>query len=60
MTSTFISVEEKKVRTLESIIDCKAKVKNEIADLKEKLKLSRETITKFKGEIAKVQEGATP
>ncbi|XP_063696205.1 YEATS domain-containing protein 4 [Culicoides brevitarsis] len=51
--------EEKKVRTLESIIDCKTKVKNEIADLKEKLKLSRETITKFKGEIAKVQVGTT-
>lgn len=46
----------KKVKTLESINECKGKVKAEIAVLKEKLKLAKETITKFKGEIVKVQE----
>ncbi|EAT35303.1 AAEL012525-PA [Aedes aegypti] len=47
--------EEKKVQSLENIIDTKGKVKSEIALLKDKLKLARETITKFKAEIAKVQ-----
>ncbi|XP_019535636.1 YEATS domain-containing protein 4 [Aedes albopictus] len=47
--------EEKKVQSLENIIETKAKVKSEITLLKDKLKLARETITKFKAEIAKVQ-----
>ncbi|XP_055548000.1 YEATS domain-containing protein 4 [Wyeomyia smithii] len=47
--------EEKKVQSLETIIETKGKVKSEIALLKEKLKLARETIAKFKTEIAKVQ-----
>uniref|UniRef100_T1GFC6 YEATS domain-containing protein 4 n=1 Tax=Megaselia scalaris TaxID=36166 RepID=T1GFC6_MEGSC len=48
--------ELKKVKTLENIIDVKSKVKSEITALKEKLKLARETMTKFKTELAKVQK----
>ncbi|KPJ19087.1 YEATS domain-containing protein 4 [Papilio machaon] len=47
--------EEKKEKTLERIIAAQAKVRNEISDLKEKLHLAKETISKFKEEIAKVQ-----
>ncbi|XP_075160251.1 YEATS domain-containing protein 4 Gas41 [Haematobia irritans] len=48
--------ETKKQKTLENIIDVKQKVKGEINTLKDKLKLARETITKFKMELAKVQK----
>lgn len=48
-------VDELIARTLENIIDVKGKVKSEITVLKEKLKLARETIAKFKTELAKVQ-----
>lgn len=34
----------------------KTKVKSEIAILKERLKLARDTIAKFKAELAKVQK----
>lgn len=47
--------EEKKVQSLENIIETKAKIKSEITLLKDKLKLARETIAKFKTEMAKVQ-----
>ncbi|CAH2073188.1 unnamed protein product, partial [Iphiclides podalirius] len=47
--------EEKKEKTLERIIAAQAKVRNEISDLKEKLQLAKETISRFKEEIAKVQ-----
>ncbi|XP_035772700.1 YEATS domain-containing protein 4-like [Anopheles albimanus] len=47
--------EEKKVQALESINETKVKVMAEIAQLKDKLKLARETIAKFKAETAKVQ-----
>lgn len=47
--------EDKKERTLEKIVAAQAKVRNEIADLKEKLHLAKETIMKFKDEIAKLQ-----
>lgn len=46
----------KKEKTLKSILDAKGKVKSEIAALKNKLKLARETISAFKDEIAKSQE----
>lgn len=42
-------------KTLENIIDVKGKVKSEITVLKEKLKLARETIARFKNELTKVQ-----
>ncbi|XP_073838758.1 YEATS domain-containing protein 4 Gas41 [Musca autumnalis] len=48
--------EIKKQKTLENIIDVKQKVKGEINTLKDKLKLARETIAKFKTELAKVQK----
>ncbi|XP_055598745.1 YEATS domain-containing protein 4 [Uranotaenia lowii] len=47
--------EERKVQSLENIIETKGKVKAEITINKEKLKLARETIAKFKAEIAKIQ-----
>ncbi|KAM7358542.1 YEATS domain-containing protein 4 Gas41 [Cochliomyia hominivorax] len=48
--------EAKKQKTLENILDVKHKVKGEINTLKDKLKLARETIAKFKAELAKVQK----
>ncbi|XP_005181237.1 YEATS domain-containing protein 4 [Musca domestica] len=48
--------ETKKQKTLENIIDVKQKVKGEINTLKDKLKLARETIAKFKTELSKVQK----
>uniref|UniRef100_A0A2M4BYQ4 YEATS domain-containing protein 4 n=1 Tax=Anopheles marajoara TaxID=58244 RepID=A0A2M4BYQ4_9DIPT len=47
--------EEKKEQALENINETKLKVIAEIAQLKDKLKLARETIAKFKAETAKVQ-----
>lgn len=51
-----IPVEEKKAKTLDNIVNVKQKVKGEIVTLKDKLKLARETIVKFKAELAKVQK----
>ncbi|KAI8120937.1 YEATS domain-containing protein 4 [Lucilia cuprina] len=48
--------EAKKQKTLENILDVKHKVKGEINTLKDKLKLARETIAKFKAELAKIQK----
>ncbi|XP_067648472.1 YEATS domain-containing protein 4 [Eurosta solidaginis] len=48
--------EEKKEKTLENILVVKGKVKSEINTLKDKLKVARETIAKFKVELAKVQK----
>ncbi|KAH8238965.1 hypothetical protein KR038_010561 [Drosophila bunnanda] len=48
--------EEKKTKTLNNIVNVKQKVKVEIVTLKDKLKLARETISKFKAELAKVQK----
>lgn len=50
------SVEDKKEKTLKSILEAKQKVRNEIIVLKNRLKLARETISQFKDEIAKVQD----
>ncbi|XP_053625631.1 YEATS domain-containing protein 4 [Plodia interpunctella] len=47
--------EDKKEKTLEKIIAAQTKVRSEITELKEKLHLAKETITKFKEEIAKIQ-----
>lgn len=54
------SVEDVISRTLENIIDVKGKVKQEITSLKDKLTLARETIGRFKTELAKVQGSTTP
>lgn len=52
-----LSVEDKKEKTLKSILEAKQKIKNEITAHKNKLKLAKETIEHFKDEIAKCQEG---
>ncbi|XP_063620623.1 YEATS domain-containing protein 4 [Cydia splendana] len=51
--------EEKKEKTLEKIIAAQAKVRSEIAELKEKLQLAKETGAKFKDEIAKLQNSSS-
>ena len=40
-------------------MNAKNKIRHEITDLKERLKLARETITKFKNEISRLQSEAT-
>jgi YEATS domain-containing protein 4 len=50
-----VSVEEKKERTLQNILNAKNKIRYEIGDLKERVKLAKETIVKFKAEITKLQ-----
>lgn len=52
----FVLVEDKIVKTMDNIVEVKAKVKVEITSLKDKLKLARETIGRFKAELSKVQE----
>jgi YEATS domain-containing protein 4 len=51
--------EEKKDRTLQNILNAKNKIRYEISDLKERVKLAKETIVKFKAEITKLQ-ASTP
>lgn len=41
---------------MDNIVEVKSKVKVEITALKDKLKLARETIGRFKTELSKVQE----
>lgn len=48
------------MRTLQNIVEVKGKIKSEIVVLKDKLKLARETIEKFKNELAKVQKVPVP
>lgn len=43
---------------MDTINDAKLRVKGDVALLKEKLKLARETISKFKTELNKVQGSA--
>ncbi|XP_022820258.1 YEATS domain-containing protein 4 [Spodoptera litura] len=50
--------EEKKEKTLQKIIAAQTKVRSEISELKEKLHLAKETINKFKDEIAKLQNSS--
>ncbi|KAJ8722415.1 hypothetical protein PYW07_003595 [Mythimna separata] len=47
--------EDKKDKTLQKIVAAQTKVRTEISDLKDKLHLAKETISKFKDEIAKLQ-----
>lgn len=49
--------EEKKEKTLQNILNAKLKIRQEINDLKDRLKLAKETIAKFKNEITKLQTG---
>ena len=52
-----LSVEEKKVKTLESIITAKTKVKSELSELKDRLHLAKETIQRFRDEVQNLQLG---
>uniref|UniRef100_A0A6M2CWQ1 YEATS domain-containing protein 4 n=1 Tax=Rhipicephalus microplus TaxID=6941 RepID=A0A6M2CWQ1_RHIMP len=50
--------EEKKEKSLHSILQAKNKIRLEVADLKERLKVARETIDKYKSEINKLESQA--
>lgn len=50
------AVEEKKKKTMKSIVEMRQKIRTDIVVLKNRLKLARETIAQFKDEIAKVQD----
>merc|ERR1712080_498511 len=54
------NVEERRDRSLAKIKNGRAKVQAEISDFKDKLEIAKETITKFKAEIAKVQRDGLP
>ncbi|XP_067011998.1 YEATS domain-containing protein 4 [Anabrus simplex] len=51
--------EEKKEKTLQNILNAKSKIQQEINDVREKLKLAKEGIARFKTEIAKSQTSAS-
>ncbi|XP_011500038.1 PREDICTED: YEATS domain-containing protein 4 [Ceratosolen solmsi marchali] len=48
--------EVKKEQTLKAIKDARTKIRNEVAEYKEKLTLAKETINKFKDEISKISK----
>ncbi|XP_076315313.1 YEATS domain-containing protein 4 Gas41 isoform X2 [Tachypleus tridentatus] len=48
--------EEKKDKSLSAILSAKNKIRVEINDMKEKLKVARETISKFKDEISQLEK----
>lgn len=45
---TFILVEDKKIKSLDYILETRKKVKNEIAQLKQKLQQTRDKIAEYK------------
>lgn len=49
--------EEKRKKSLENILTGKTKIRERINELKEKLKLAKETIAKFKSEIERSKKG---
>lgn len=51
-----VIVEAKKQSTLQAIVEAKNKIRGEVTELKEKLTLAKETISKFKEEIAKISK----
>ena len=51
----FVSVEEKRTKTEGAITAAKDRVTREIEDLRDKLKLAKETIVRFRQEIEKAQ-----
>lgn len=50
------TVEAKKESTMKDILEARNKIRLEVIDLKEKLTLAKETIAKFKEEIAKISK----
>jgi gas vesicle protein len=59
-TLFIVTVEDKKVKTLDTILKAKSKVKNELSELKERLQLAKETIHKFRDEVQNLQLGHPP
>ena len=51
--------EDKKERTLDSIMAAKNKVRHEIKDLKERLKVAQDMISKYKEEIVRIESGSS-
>lgn len=51
-----LTVEAKKESTMKAIMEARNKIRLEVLDLKEKLTLAKETIAKFKEEIAKISK----
>lgn len=51
-----LTVEAKKESTMKDILEARNKIRLEVIDLKEKLTLAKETIAKFKEEIAKISK----
>jgi len=54
---TVLTVEEKKKRTMSNLTGAKNKLQIEIGELNDRLKQTREAITKFKEEIIKLEGG---
>lgn len=52
----FFSVEERKDKTVKNISSAKNKIRYEIQELNERLKLRKESIQKLKDELSKVEE----
>ena len=52
----YYAVEAKKESTMKAVIEARNKIRLEVIDLKEKLTLAKETIAKFKEEIAKISK----
>ena len=50
-----LSVEEKKTKTNNNIVTAKNKIRSEIQELNDRLKNTREAITKFNDEITKLE-----
>ena len=55
----YLTVEEKKERTIKSLTSAQEQVSQEILDLREKIQLAKETVAKFKSEIGKYQTDMT-
>ena len=55
ISTLFIAVEDKKEKTLANILTAKKKIRYEISELNERLKTSKEAISKFKEEISRLQ-----
>ena len=47
--------EEKRTKHLQAVTEARTKVQDEITDLRDKVKIAKETIIKFRAELAKSQ-----
>ncbi|KAI1291767.1 YEATS domain-containing protein 4 [Halotydeus destructor] len=55
-----VDFEEKREKTVASLVTAKNKVRHEVADLKERLKQAQDMIGKYKEEMTKVEAGGIP